>query len=298
MRARRALLYMPGDEMHKINKATTLGVDCICMDMEDGVAINRKEVARQTIVEALRTLDFGRSERLVRINPVGSGLETEDLLAALEGHPDGIVVPKIDSPEQIHWASQSIAAVEKKNGWPAGKICLIALIETARAIINLAQIAGADSRLQALIFGSEDLAGDIGAMRSREGWEVFYARSAVVTHAAAFDLQAIDQVYIDFKDTEGLIRECQFGVQLGYSGKQIIHPNQVIPVQTAFTPNDEAIAQARRLMEAFETHQRSGRGAFAMDGKMIDAPIIKAAERVLERARAAGKVKKEQEDHL
>jgi citrate lyase beta subunit len=231
MRARRALLYMPGDEMHKIHKATTLGVDCICMDMEDGVAINRKEVARQTIVEALRTLEFGSSERLVRINPVGSGLETEDLLAALEGHPDGIVIPKIDSHEQIHWASQSIARVEKENGWTPGGISLIALVETALAIINLAQIAGADRRLQALIFGSEDLAGDIGAVRTREGWEVFYARSAVVTCAAAFNLQAIDQVYIDFQDTEGLMRECQFGVHLGYSGKQIIHPNQVIPVQ-------------------------------------------------------------------
>jgi citrate lyase beta subunit len=289
---------MPGDEMRKIRKATTLGVDCICMDMEDGVAVSRKEAARHTIVEALHTLDFGHSERLVRINPVGSGLETEDLLAALEGHPDGIVIPKIDSHEPIQWASQTIATVEKKNGWTPGKICLIVLVETARAIVNLAQIAGSDSRLQALIFGSEDLAGDIGAQRTADGWEVIYARSAVVTYAAAFDLQAIDQVYIDFQDTEGLVRECKFGVQLGYSGKQIIHPNQVNPVQTSFTPSDEAIAQAQQLMEAFASHQESGRGAFALDGKMIDAPIIKAAERVLERARAAGKIKKEQEDIL
>jgi citrate lyase beta subunit len=290
MRARRALLYMPGDEMHKIRKATTLGVDCICMDMEDGVAVNRKAAARDTIVEALHTLDFGRSERLVRINPVGSGLEKEDLLAALEGHPDGVVVPKIETLDQILWTSQSISSVEKKNGWSLGGVCLIAIVESARAMINLAQIAGADSRLQALIFGSEDLVGDIGAVRTREGWEVFYARSAVVTHAAAFDLQAIDQVYLDFRDTEGLIRDCQFGVQLGFSGKQIIHPGQVVPVQTTFTPSDEAIAHALQLMEAFATHQESGRGAFALDGKMVDAPIIKAAERVLERARAAGKV--------
>lgn len=290
MRARRALLYMPGDEMHKIQKATTLGVDCICMDMEDGVAVNRKGVARDTIVEALHTLDFGRSERLVRINPVGSGLEMEDLHAAMDAHPDGVVIPKVETPDQILWASQSIASVEKKNGWSQGGICLIAIVETARAMINLAQIAGADSRLQALIFGSEDLASDIGAIRTREGWEVFYARSAVVTHAAAFALQAIDQVYLDLHDTEGLVRDCQFGVQLGFSGKQIIHPNQVDAVQTSFTPSDEAIAHALRLMEAFTSHQQSGRGAFAMDGKMVDAPIIKAAERVLERARAAGKV--------
>ena len=290
MRARRALLYMPGDDLHKIRKAITLGVDCICMDMEDGVAVNRKTEARHTIADALQSLDFGRSERLARINPVGSGLELDDLLAAMQGKPDGVVVPKVDTAEQIHWTSQTMAAVEKKNGWQVGAISLIVLIETARGILNLASIAGADPRLQALIFGSEDLAGDIGAIRTPQGWEVFYARSAVVLHAAAYDLQAIDQVYLDFHDTDGLIKDCQSGVEMGFSGKQIIHPNQVAPVQTTFTPSDEAIAQAQRLMEAFELHQQSGRGAFALDGRMVDAPIVKAARRVLERARAAGKI--------
>jgi citrate lyase beta subunit len=227
---------------------------------------------------------------LVRINPVGSGLEVDDLLGSLEGHPDGIVVPKVEYADQIQWASHTISAVEKKEGWLAEGICLIAIVETARGIINLAQIASADPRLQALIFGSEDLAGDIGATRTSQGWEVFYARSAVVTHAAAFDLQAIDQVYLDFHNTEGILQDCQLGVQMGYAGKQIIHPNQVLPVQNSFTPNEAAIAKARRLVTAFEQHQQSGKGAFALDGKMIDAPIIKAAQRVLERARSAGKI--------
>jgi len=290
MRARRALLYMPGDDLHKIRKGTTLGVDCICMDMEDGVAASRKAEARDTIQQALQSLEFGTSEKLVRINPVGSGLELDDLLASLEGHPDGIVLPKVEYADQIRWASQTISAVEKKKGWLLEGICLIAIVETARGIINLAQIACADPRLQALIFGSEDLAGDIGATRTPQGWEVFYARSAVVTHASAFDKQAIDQVYLDFHNTEGLLQDCQLGVQMGYSGKQIIHPNQVSPVQTSFTPTDAAIAHARRLVIEFEQHQQFGRGAFALDGKMIDAPIIKAAQRVLERARSAGKI--------
>lgn len=292
MRARRALLYMPGDDFHKIRKATTLGVDCICMDIEDGVAFNRKSEARKTILEALHTLDFGQAERLVRINPVGSGLELEDLLAGLESHPDGIVVPKVENSDQVRWASQSIASIEKKFGWPAGEIILIAIVETASGIINLPHIAAADPRLQALIFGAEDLAGDIGAIRSHEGWEVFYARSAVVTHAAAFNLQAIDMVYLDFQDVDGLVQECQLGARMGFSGKQVIHPNQVEPVQSAFTPSDEAISHALRLMEAYAAHQQSGRGAFALEGKMVDAPIIKTAERVLERARAAGKILK------
>jgi len=168
---------------------------------------------------------------------------------------------------------------------------LIAIVETALGILNLREIAGADPRLSALIFGAEDLAGDIGAQRTPEAWEVFYARSSLVTHAAAFDLQAIDMVKIDFKDTAGLILESKQGAQMGYTGKQIIHPNQVNPVQEAFTPDDETITKAMHIMEAFAAHQQAGKGAFALDGKMIDAPIVKAAERIIARAVAAGKIK-------
>jgi len=290
MRARRALLYMPGDDLYKIRKATGLGVDCICMDMEDGVATNRKAQARTTIREALNTLEFGSSEKLVRINPVDSGLESLDLLEVLSARPDGVVIPKVDQAEQVRWVSEEISSIERSEGWPEGGICLIAIVETARAIVNLERIASADSRLQAIIFGAEDFVGDIGATRTLAGWEVFYARSAVVTYAAANNLQAIDQVYIDFHDTQGLIEDARQGMQMGFSGKQIIHPNQVAPVQEAFTPSDEAISNALHLMETFTSYQNAGQGAFASGGKMIDAPIIKSAQRVLERARAAGKL--------
>jgi len=282
---------MPGDDLHKIRKASTLGVDCICMDMEDGVAVNRKITARETIIKALQIVDFGRSERLVRINPVGSGMEADELNAVLPAHPDGIVIPKVEYGEQITWVSSQIAVVEDGAGWVKGGIILIAIVETALGILNLRDIASADPRLSALIFGAEDLAGDIGAQRSPEAWEVFYARSALVTHAAAFNLQSIDMVKIDFKDTTGLILESKQGAQMGYTGKQIIHPNQVKPVQEAFTPDDEAIAKALHIMEAFAAHQQAGMGAFALDGKMIDAPIVKAAERIVARAVAAGKIK-------
>lgn len=290
MRARRALLYMPGDDLRKIRKGTTLGVDCICMDMEDGVAANRKEAARATIVEALASLDFGRAERLARINAIGSGLETGDLQVVLPARPDGIVVPKVEDAEQVRWVSEQIAAAERSGGWTQGDIGLIVVVETARGILNLPRIAAADPRLQAIIFGAEDLAGDIGATRTREGWEVFYARSAVVTSAAAFDRQAIDMVFVDFNDAEGLRQESLQGARMGFSGKQIIHPNQVEPAQEAFTPAPEAIAHAQRLVAAFEQHQATGQGAFALDGKMVDAPVVKAAQRVLDRARAAGKI--------
>ena len=290
MRARRALLYMPGDDRHKIEKALTLGVDCVCMDMEDGVALNRKAEARRTIAAALRELGFGRSEKLARINAVGSGLETEDIEAVLPFRPDGMVVPKIERLEQIQWASEKIEAAELACGWPIHSIRMLVGVETPRAILNLKEIAS-HPRLDALIFGGEDYAASVGATRTPAALELLYARSAVVTACAAYELQAIDMVTVDFKDLETVRREASFGAQLGYTGKQVIHPNQVAPVQEAFTPDEAAIEFARRLVETFETHQARGSGAFALDGRMIDKPLVMAAERVLERARAAGKIK-------
>jgi citrate lyase beta subunit len=281
---------MPGDDMRKIQKATGLNVDCICMDIEDGVAINRKADARATILEALQTLDFGRSEKLVRINPVGSGLEDEDLRAVLPGHPDGIVIPKVSSAADVAWVSMRLAEAEREHGWPEESIGILVLIESAKGVVNLKEIASSDPRLQGLIFGAEDLAGDIGAVRTNAGWEIFYARSAVVTHAAAFGLQALDMVFMNLSDIDGLRTEAQEGARMAYSGKQIIHPNQVTPVQEAYSPSDEAIEHAKRVVEADRMHQEEGTGAFTLDGKMVDAPVVKAARWVLERAKAAGKI--------
>jgi citrate lyase beta subunit len=276
--------------MHKIHKATTLGVDCICMDMEDGVALNRKPQARETIVKALRSLGFGASECLARINPVGSGLEEQDLQAVLPARPQGIVIPKVENASQIAYVENALSQAEIKHGWEERTIHLIVIVESALGILNLREIASASPRLQAIIFGAEDFAGDVGLTRTPESSEVFYARSAVVTHAAAFNLQAIDMVYLNFRDLEGLRREAERGAEMGFSGKQIIHPAQVGPVQEAFTPDDAAIAEAKRLLEAMEAHQRQGVGAFELEGRMIDAPLVKAAERVIQRARAAGKL--------
>ncbi len=289
MHSRRALLYMPGDDWKKITKALTLGVDCICMDMEDGVAVNKKAEARATIAKALRELDFGKNEKLARINAVGSGMEKEDIEAVLPYRPDGIVIPKMESLEQIQWAHEIIEAAELKNGWPMNSIRVVVGVETAKGILNLKEIAS-HPRLDALIFGGEDFAASVGATRTRDAVELLYARQAVVTAAAAFGLQAIDIVTIDFKDIEALRKESEFGAQLGYTGKQIIHPAQVEPVQAAFTPNNEAIAHAKRIVETFEARQKEGKGAYALDGKMIDMPFLKNAQKVLDRAKAAGKI--------
>ena len=177
MHSRRALLYMPGDDWKKITKAITLGVDCICMDMEDGVAVNKKAEARATIAKALRELDFGKSEKLARINAVGSGMEKEDIEAVLPSHPDGIVIPKMESLEQIQWASEIIEAAELKNGWPMNSIRMVVGVETAKGILNLKEIAS-HPRLDALIFGGEDFAASIGARRTRDAVELLYRASS------------------------------------------------------------------------------------------------------------------------
>ncbi len=289
MHSRRALLYMPGDDRHKIDKSVTLGVDCICMDMEDGVAFNKKAEARATIARALQEIDFGASEKLARINAVGSGLERDDLSAVLPHHPDGIIIPKLEELSQIQWASDVIEAFELNQGWPVGSIRLLVDVETARGILDLNEIAS-HPRLDALIFGGEDYAASVGAIRTHDAIELLYAREATVLAAAAYGLQAIDIVTIDFKDLEALRTESEFGARLGFSGKQIIHPAQVGPVQEAFTPSAEAIAQAQRIVQTFELSQAKGAGAYALDGKMIDRPLLRNAQKVLDRAKAAGKI--------
>lgn len=290
MHSRRALLYMPGDDRRKIEKSTTLGVDCICMDMEDGVAVSRKVEARAVIAQAMRDLDFGDSERCIRINSIGSGLESYDLAAALATEPDTIVVPKIEAADQVKWVSDRIETYELSSKKNIGSVRLLVGVETARGILNLRKIAEADRRLEAIIFGAEDYAASIGARRTKEATEVLYARQAVITACAANDLQAIDMVFIDFRDEEGLRVEAKQGAGFGFSGKQIIHPNQVSAVQEAFTPSDDEVDYARRIVETFESSQREGKGAYALDGKMIDMPLLKNARKVLDRAGAAGKL--------
>jgi citrate lyase subunit beta-like protein len=290
MHSRRALLYMPGDDRRKIEKSTTLGVDCICMDMEDGVAVTRKTEARAIIAQAMKELDFGRSERCIRINSVGSGLEAYDLVAALATRPDTIVVPKVEFADQVKWVSDHIESYELSSGQKMGSVRLLAGVETAKGIMNLRKIAESDRRLEAIIFGAEDYAASIGARRTKESTEVLYARQTVVTACVANDLQAIDMVYIDFRDSEGLRAEAEQGAGWGFNGKQVIHPNQVPVVQDAFTPSDEEISYAKRVVETFEASQREGRGAYALDGKMIDMPLLKNARKVLDRAQAAGKI--------
>ena len=285
---RRSMLFMPGDSLRKISKAAQLDVDCIVMDLEDGVAFSQKEAARQTVGEAFQTLEFGRSERLVRLNPPESDLFAADIETTITVQPDGYVIPKVETAEHLAVVDRYLAQAEAERGWANGGIKLFAVVETAKGIVNLKEIAEATPRLAALMFGAEDLAGDIGATRTKAGWEVFYARSAVVIVAAAFDIQAIDMVFTDLSDEDGLAEECRIAQQLGYDGKMAIHPRQVGVIHRAFAPSPEAVERAQRLIAAHQQHQAAGAGAFNFEGKMVDMPLVRAAENTLVQARLAG----------
>ncbi|MGB7339125.1 MAG: CoA ester lyase [Phototrophicaceae bacterium] len=287
---RRALLFMPGDSRYKIEKGAGMAVDSIIMDLEDAIALNQKEVARAIVVDALREVDFGHSEALVRINQIIPGwIYQHDIAATVAQHPAGYVLPKVEDAAQVQHISELLTAAESEHGFEVGSIKLLAIIETAKGIVNLKEIAQSDVRLQALIFGAEDLAGDIGAHRSADGYEVFYARSAVVTHAKAFGLQAIDTVFVDLTaEADILSAETQFIRNMGYTGKLAIHPKQVAPIQAVFTPSLADIESSQKLIDAFNANQQAGTGVFEYEGKMIDMPMIRSAMAIIERARACG----------
>ncbi len=287
MRPRRALLYVPGDQERKIVKAAALEVDSVCLDLEDGVAWSNKAAARALTARLLQELTFRAGERLVRIHaPTGpdGGLAAQDLAAVLPSRPDGIVVPKVEAPWQVQWVAYQLQQAEETYGWPQGQLSLLAILETSRGLEHRTAIARSTPRLQALLFGAEDYTADIGATRTPDNREVLYARQAVVATAKAHDLQALDIVYIRYKDLEGLAREAAEAATWGYDGKQVIHPAQVPVVQEAFTPPPEAVAYARRLLAAYEAGRAQGLGVIGFEGKMIDMPMVKAARRVLARA--------------
>lgn len=291
MRIRRALLFMPGDDRAKIEKGAGLDVDSIIMDLEDGVALNRKAPARETVLKALKEVPFNDIECLVRINPVTylHSMWQHDLETTLPGRPDGYVIPKVENAEQIHRVAEIITQFEKQQRWTEGEIRLLAIIESAKGVVNLNAIASSSDRLDGLIFGAEDLAGDIGAMRTPDGWEVFYARSAVVIHAAAYRLQAIDTPFVDLTvEDSQLLTETEQAHYMGYTGKLAIHPKQVPVIQSVFTPTHAQIERAQALITAHNAHQAEGTGVFVHEGKMVDMPMIRAAETVIARAHAAG----------
>ena len=273
---RRSVLFSPADQPELLRKAPATGADVVVFDMEDGVLPAQKATARDDLRSVLGDID-PECELCVRINPLDSG-GTADLDAILPERAtvDSIMLPKVSSPEQVRTLRDHLPENDS--------IPVLALLETAGGILDAPAIA-AQEAVDALLLGAEDLAADIGATRTAVGEEVSYARQRVVLAASHAGIDAIDTLVTDFEDTELLRTDTLRAVQFGFDGKMAIHPRQVGVINEIFVPDEDEIDWARRVLAARE--DTDGRGVFAVDGEMIDAPLLSQAEQILERARAA-----------
>jgi len=280
---RRALFNVPGSEDRKILASLRTNADSIVFDLEDGVAYNRKKEARTKVFNALEKYDLGHKEKAVRINCVSSGLAEEDLKCVLPSSKlEALVITKVNSEKDIHFVCDMIDDIAPEN--VRKNIRLIACVESAMSLVNLRSICTSDPRVDALVFASEDYCADTGMIRTRSREELTYARQALVAHAHAFNLQAIDLVCQDYKNDDILREECQEGKEFGFTGKQAIHPRQIDIIQEMFTPNQKDLEYARRILDGFKNHTSKGIGAFVLDGKMIDQPVVRWAEKLISRA--------------
>lgn len=272
----RSLLFVPADRPDRMAKALTLGADALILDLEDSVAFANKPAARAAVADFL---SGARSTTLfVRINPLDSGLADDDLAAVLPARPDGIVLPKAEG-------GASLAALDAKL---TGDIMILPIAtETPAAIFGLGSYGGVTPRLAGLTWGAEDLPAAIGASSSREGDGSYtapyqLARSLTLFGAHAAGVPAIETVYPDFRDIDGLAAYAARGRRDGFTGMMAIHPTQVSVINAAFTPSAEEVAKAQAIVDLFAANP--GAGALSLDGRMVDAPHLKAAQALLARA--------------
>ena len=280
-RFRRSRLYLPGDQPKLMLNAAIHQPDGLILDLEDSVAPGKKEDARILVRNALRALEFKGCERMVRINQLPLGLQ--DLEEVVPHKVDVLLLPKVESPEQIQEIEEKVESIletlpEKRE------VFFMPIIESALGVMHAYQIARASSRNVALAIGLEDYTADIGAQRTNEGRESFYARSVVVNAARAAGIQPIDTVFSDVQDMEGLRASVLEAKSLGFDGKGCIHPRQIQPIHEAFAPTEEEIEKAKRIVLAFEEAERKGLGVVALGSKMIDPPVVKRAIRTIELA--------------
>ena len=286
MKLLRSMLFTPGNNMRMIRKASTLNADAIILDLEDGVPMAEKERARTLVRDSIGLVGAGGAQVLVRTNAFITGLAEEDLNWTVQPGLDGVVLPKVESREEVLEADKLITALEKERGMETGSLTLVPSLESARGVLNAYEIATASKRTVALAFGALDFTRDMGTSVSREGTELFYARSRIAVVARAAGLQAIDTPWIDIADQEGLIREAKAVRQLGFRGKLVIHPSQIEPVNRVFSPSEDEVEYARKVVEAFKEAEAKGVGAISLEGKMIDIANFRQAEELIAWAEA------------
>lgn len=294
----RSWMFVPGDRQRMIDKALALHVDAIMMDIEDGVAPSAKQPAREQIgasldqvAQRLKTHPDDRTPvRFVRVNAVGSERFIEDLRAVVRPGLEGLVIPKADSIAQIRIVEDELGRAEVAHHMPGGSVGLLVAIESPVGLFNAYQIASCSPRIVGLMFGAEDFTREMNLPVRREGEAVdmIYARSAIATAAAAAHVQAVDGVWVDLNDPEGLRRFARQARRLGMSGISIIHPSQIDEANAAFTPSAEDITYAGEVLAAFDAARARGEGAIAFRGQLLDFPIVDRARQTIELAQSLG----------
>ena len=275
------MLFVPGNNPGMIRDAHIYGADSIMLDLEDSVSVHEKDAARLLVYHALKSLDFGKTEVLVRVNALNSPFGKEDLEAIVRAGPDAIRMPKTETPQEVTEVDGIISAIEKEAGMEPGTIKLFAAIESAKGVLNAPQIAVASSRLVGMALGAEDFVTDLKTTRSVDGIELLTARSLILFAARAAGIDAIDTVFSNVNDEKGFSEEVKLIKQLGFDGKSIINPRQIETVHEIFTPSKEEVAKSIRIIEASAEAEAKGSGVVSLDGRMIDRPIVERARRVL-----------------
>ncbi|WP_374970220.1 HpcH/HpaI aldolase/citrate lyase family protein [Terrabacter sp. BE26] len=280
-RPRRSVLYMPSSNERALEKAKTLPVDALILDLEDAVAPEAKEAAREKACAAVRSGEYGRRELTIRVNGLGSQWHDADLAAAAAAGPDAIVVPKVGSADEVRAlveAMDAAGAPERTRLW--------AMVETPVAVLHAEEIARASDRLACLVLGTNDLYKELGATFAPGRAAIQTSLQLAVLAARAAGVSVVDGVYNDVKDAGGFLAEARQGRELGFDGKTLIHPGQVEPCNEVFAPSAAQVEQARAVIEAFEAAQAQGRGVATLDGRLIENLHVDSARKVLATAEA------------
>jgi citrate lyase subunit beta/citryl-CoA lyase len=280
----RSLLFAPGNHARRVEKALTLTADGVILDLEDAVATSEKTATRPMVTDAFRKPRAGKL--YVRVNALTTEWCHGDIAAVVQHGLDGIILPKVEHAHELRTADWLIANLERERGLPVGGIDLIPIIETALGISNLSRICRSGTRTRCLAFGAGDFTLDMGMVWTRSEGELLPHRAACVLESRAAGLEPpLDTVWADLRDADGFIASAKHAAALGFQGKMCIHPDQIIPANAAFTPDEAAVAQAKRIVAAFDEAETRGLASIQLEGQFIDYPIVQRARRVLAAAR-------------
>ena len=285
---RRSMLFLPGNTPNMLINGNCLGADAVIFDLEDAVSPAEKDAARILVRNTMRYMDFRGCEIIVRINSIDTAFWKQDIAQILPEKPDLILLPKTGTAQDVLQADAYITEIEEKLGMEKNTVGLMPLIETALGVENAYAIASATQRVKALFLGAEDLTADLQCKRTKEGREIEYARTRLVVAARAAGVDVYDTPFTDVNDDEGIVTDAQLAKALGFTGKASISPRHVEVINSVFSPTQKEVDYAYEVMAAIALAKQQGKGAIALHGKMIDAPIVARAERTIAMAEALG----------